>query len=60
MKHGRGKLILRDNELGLNDFSMIEAEFVENKIQGHGKISFPQSNKKLSYEGEWHQNKRQG
>jgi hypothetical protein len=32
MKHGRGKLILRDNESGLNDFSVIEAEFVENKI----------------------------
>jgi len=57
-KHGRGKLVLRDNEAGTTEFSVFEGDFVDNMIDGKGKINFPQSNKKLAYEGEWRQNKR--
>jgi hypothetical protein len=51
-------LVLRDNEAGTTEFSVFEGDFVDNVIDGKGKINFPQSNKKLAYEGEWRQNKR--
>jgi hypothetical protein len=48
MKHGRGRLILRQTP---SEFSMYEGDFQENHICGFGIMRYTQSDQRLEYKG---------